>query len=166
MYISSTAEWISLTLLVVGVAAAYALFLIAFMAYRLYRDQKISRTFDVIMHADLGVSPILTHTRDMEFQTTLLLRGLHGELVDENEKILYREALIILNRLEAVSIGVIRGFYSEDVLFDYSRWPIIYSYRVAQAYIEALRSRSNNPSFYVNLEAIARRWESRGRAFD
>jgi hypothetical protein len=166
MYSGIVEDLSSISIVVVGIAITYALFLIAYVSNSFFRDHKISRTFDIIMNSDLGIAPILGHTGDIGAQSELLVRGLHGELRSDNERLIYREAVLLLNRLEALSIGITHGFYSEEVLFDYSRPVLISSYRAAQPYIEMARSTSGNPSLFVNLEAIARRWESRRRGFD
>jgi hypothetical protein len=152
-------DWDAILSLLLGAAAVYALFILAWVGYKLYKDQRWARTFNVILGAEaIGPEQL---ARSESARTAFLARLASGDLLDENDRSLYRELIRSLNRLEALSIGIISGFYEEEVLYDYMGGIFVRNYRIFQPFIENRRSDTNSPRLYINLEAVARRWEDR-----
>jgi Domain of unknown function (DUF4760) len=135
-----------------GLITAYAQIFLVVLAYRWTREQKRTRTFGVIYALDLGRA-LVTIEKDPE----LIKNALHSS----DEGVFIREMLDLLNRAEAISLGIRQGFYDEDVLFEYMGTAMVTFFRQSLPFIESMRARSRNASMYINLEAIARRWERR-----
>lgn len=137
---------------------AYILVLNTLLTQKRNRQERRSKTFDLILHLDI--------TRPEEMFDSLdklpdLEKVSHRIFDNPKEKILYQDMLRYLNRLEALAIGVKEGFYNEDILNEYMGDTLVTTYRSTQKLIEGVRHYSGNPRVFIHMEAIARRWEDK-----
>lgn len=126
----------NMALVIIAYAASAAIFLY----YRQIRQERTSRSFDLILNI-----PLVDYSD-------------HFEGSSEEERLSTFEKL---NKLEAISLGITRGFYEESVVYEYMAATLINAYRRNQSLITEFRSKYDNPKLYIHIEAMARIWENR-----
>lgn len=124
---------------------AYASFFIGYLAYQGRRQERRSRSFDIILTSD--PLPIFDAQEINE-------PGFAFETNQDEFRRLMRD----LNRLEAISIGVREGFYDEHILREYMGSSFVRTYGSTREIIDRLRRDRDAPKLFVNFEAMARRW--------
>lgn len=134
---------------------AYTLLRALRLAQRWSVEYKRGRTFDIITSISATRNPLFRGLPIVEAEERLnATENIGSDPVLE-------EIFMYLNRLESLSIGIRNGFYDEDVLFEFMGNSFVAGYRKCQRFIEKARSKTKNDSVYINVEAIARRWEGR-----
>ncbi|MEZ0150139.1 MAG: DUF4760 domain-containing protein [Candidatus Reddybacter sp.] len=67
----------------------------------------------------------------------------------------------MLNHYEYVCIGMKMGVYDEDVLFTSQKTIILGSHSKCEQYIQELRTQTSVPTSYIEIEALAERWQDK-----
>lgn len=120
------------------------------------RQEKKASTFDLILNLGITRPDVFSEAPGQGFDPGKLVKR---QFSSSEEKLKYEEILRYLNRLEAVAIGIREGFYDEEILVEFLGLTLVRAYRETQEIIDEIRHYTNNPLVFVNLEAIARRWE-------
>ncbi len=149
----------SVALLMIAYVMAFGLFI----ANKRFKQEKRSRTFELMMNFGLHEANSVSKLIHENFSELTSDYDEQGTSLAINAA--RREIFSYLNRFEAIAIGVMEGFYDEKILSEYLGTTLISTYREAQEFIEFLRNKSGNTRIFIHLEAIARRWE-RKRGID
>ena len=67
----------------------------------------------------------------------------------------------MLNHFEYVCIGMKMGVYDEDVLFTSQKTIILGCHSRCEQYIKELRAQTEVPTIYIEIEALAKRWQDK-----
>ena len=150
-------KYVEFILVISVVIISYTLIFNIFLIQKRNRQERRSKTFDLILHLDITRPDIFDNLNRLPDLYKLAQR----QFDNREEKTLFREILRYLNHLEAIAIGVREGFYDEDILNEYMGYTLVRTYRDTQKLIEGTRQYSNNPRIFIHIEAIARRWEEK-----
>lgn len=75
----------------------------------------------------------------------------------------YKKVIQFLNYYELVAIGVRNGILSEAVFKKFFLSRYVKDWQAAKAFVEAVRTNSDNPRLYVQYEWLAKKWTRKAK---
>lgn len=99
-----------------------------------------------------------------------LIQKIHSDPKQDVKTFAYQEhdrseeaALLrhMLNEYENIAVGIKMGVYCEKTFFRIRRSTVLKVYNMAQDYISGVRAQNNVPTYYMELEELAKRWEKK-----